>query len=107
MICEGCGVELHGFTRPWCLRCKGMVFGRVPGGSREGNDVAPRTADPAWERGIAGEYRPGGGFVPYLTLDGGGHEMSVKELADNRAHIEKVRDQQRHDPNFYAHLKGN
>jgi len=50
----------------------------------------------SWEAGIAGEHRPGGTFMPYLRADG--TRMGVKEFADNRHHLEKVRDDLRKAP---------
>ncbi len=34
------------------------------------NAVPPRDADPAWERGMVGDHRPDGSFVPYINDDG-------------------------------------
>ena len=52
------------------------------------NKVPPPQADPAWEKGIAGEHRRGGTFVPYL--DGEGERIGVKKFADNRKKYERI-----------------
>lgn len=108
MNCEICGRELIGdFAKPLCFRCKGVSYGKVPGGAQSGNSAAPAKADPAWERGVAGEYRSDGSFVPYLTMQGGaGDVMHVKEYAENRHKIEAIRDRHRNDPSFFADMKG-
>lgn len=52
------------------------------------NKVPPPQADPAWERGISGEHRRDGSFVPYLHADG--TRIGVKEFADNRTKYERI-----------------
>jgi hypothetical protein len=52
------------------------------------NKVPPPKANPAWERGIAGEHRPGGTFVPYV--DSEGKRIGVKKFADNRKKYERI-----------------
>jgi len=52
------------------------------------NKVPPPQANPAWERGISGEHRPGGTFVPYL--DSEGKRIGVKKFADNRKKYERI-----------------
>ena len=52
------------------------------------NKVPPPKADPAWERGIAGEHRRDGSFVPYL--DSNGNRIGVKKFADNRSKYERL-----------------
>ena len=51
------------------------------------SNVPPRTPDPAWERGLAGERRPDGSFCPYLT-PGTKTPMRVKEFSENRHLVE-------------------
>jgi hypothetical protein len=51
------------------------------------NDAAPATANPAWEKGVVGEHRRDGSFMPYIE----NHTMNaihVKEFAENRRHYE-------------------
>ena len=50
--------------------------------------VPPPQANPAWERGIAGETRRDGSFVPYLDKEGG--RIGVKDFADNRKKYERI-----------------
>lgn len=47
------------------------------------NTIAPRTPNNSWERGIAKDERG----MPLLRADGS--PLGVKELANNRGHIEK------------------
>ena len=50
------------------------------------NKVPPPQANPAWERGIKGEHRRDGSFVPYLGAEG--KHIGVKKRADNRTKYE-------------------
>ena len=50
------------------------------------NKVPPPQANPVWERGIKGEQRRDGSFVPYLDADG--KPIGVKKFADNRTKYE-------------------
>ncbi len=52
------------------------------------NKIPPAKANPAWERGISGEHRRDGSFVPYLKPDG--TRIGVKEFADNRTKYERI-----------------
>jgi hypothetical protein len=107
MNCRDCGVELvGGFTNDICLRCKGMQVKGGPVGRNSDRYVPSAVANPAWERGVAGETRADGSFVPYLSVEGqGAHAMGVKEYAENRHKFEAIRDRQRKDPNVFADLK--
>lgn len=106
MNCRECGIELKGgFTNDICFSCKGT---QVKGGplKKTSRYVPSTVANPAWERGIAGETRADGSFVPYLTMkNGAGNEMGIKEFTENRRKIEAIRDRQRKDPNIFADLK--
>lgn len=57
-------------------------------------------ASPDWEKGRAGEERPGGGFMPYISSGAGG-SMGVKEHSERRVEVKRVRDRQRKDPNVF------
>lgn len=59
-------------------------------------DQLPTPADPAWERGRAGEQRDGGGFMPFL--DASGDQMGVKEYGERRHEVDEARDRQRNAP---------
>lgn len=61
----------------WC--CK-VVYWNHQGGLRVSSDAtphvrerdarhAPRGSDPAWEKGLVGEHRPDGSFMPLLDND--------------------------------------
>jgi hypothetical protein len=50
------------------------------------NSVPPRTANPAWERGIVTEKRPGGHVVP--VLDSRLKPIRVKQYAQKRREID-------------------
>ena len=58
------------------------------------NKVAPKPAQPVWEKGRAGERRVDGSFAPYRR-PADQTPMGVKEFADNRTkyekHLRKVR----------------
>lgn len=74
-------------------KLRSLTFGRVPGGNRQekGLRAAP---NPAWERGIKGEHRPDGSFMPYVD----DHTMSpirMKQWTEHRhgyeAELKQVR----------------
>lgn len=52
------------------------------------NKVPPPQANPVWEKGVAGERRRDGSFVPYLKADGS--RIGVKQFADNRKKYEGI-----------------
>lgn len=60
------------------------------------NKVPPPQANPAWERGIKGEHRRDGSFVPYL--DSEGKRIGVKKWADNRTKYEKLLREKKNQP---------
>ncbi len=66
-------------------RTRSLNWGRVPGGTRSFSPPAQKQ-DPSWEKGVAGEHRPGGGFVPYL--DERRNIVGVKRFADRRGEFE-------------------
>lgn len=68
------------------LRQKGVMAAPSATPSRM-NDVAPPKANPAWERGIVTESRPGGYRVP--VLDANFKPIRVKQYAQNRRKIEE------------------
>ncbi len=53
--------------------------------------IRPMAENP-WANGVAGEHRPGGGFMPYL--DGDGKKIGVKQYADNRGQFDQIRKDQ-------------
>ena len=84
-VCQDCGGTVKRI-----LQAPALTAAAAP--SRM-NKVPPPQADPAWERGIAGEHRRGGTFVPYL--DGEGKRIGVKDFADNRTKYERILREQR------------
>jgi hypothetical protein len=83
-VCEG-GTQYHegpcdvdpDACGHWC--CKARYWQRA-GGLRLSSDAvphvrerdarhAPRGSDPAWEKGLVGEHRPGGTFMPLLDKE--------------------------------------
>jgi hypothetical protein len=83
------------------LRAKGVAIASaaIPNRIRnKPNRVPPRAANPSWERGIAGERRSDGSFMPYRNDHGS--QMGVKEAGERRHEIEAIRHKQRHDPNY-------
>lgn len=45
--------------------------------------------EPSWEKGIAGEHRPGGTFMPYIDREG--QPIHVKAFGENRHRLEAAR----------------
>ena len=62
-------------------KLQSLSFGGVPGGARteKGVRAAP---SPSWERGLTGEHRPDGSFMPYL--DGGLNPIRQKQFGEKR-----------------------
>lgn len=55
---------------------------------------------PSWEKGIAGETRPDGSFMPYLNEHR--EEMGVHEFANRRRDVEGAVKRLKSDPNVFA-----
>lgn len=64
------------------------------------NAVPPRTPDPAWERGRAGERRPDGSFMPFLSPNR--QTMGVKEYGERRREVDEQVKRLKSDPNVFA-----
>ena len=80
-VCQDCGEE----AVRRILQSPALTAAAAP--SRM-NKVPPPKANPAWEKGIAGQHRPGGTFVPYV--DSEGKRIGVKKFADNRKKYERI-----------------
>lgn len=78
-------------------KLRSLRFGKVPGGNRSSKVVIRPKADPAWERGIVTDKRPGGFEMP--LLDSEFNPVRLKHYAENRHKIEARREQLRSDPN--------
>ncbi len=70
-----------------CIRSFVVPASATP--TRKQSKGRPRAADPAWERGVAGEDRPDGSFMPYVNSTG--THIGVKEYADKRGRYEEHR----------------
>ena len=79
-VCQDCGGTVKRI-----LQAPALTAAAAP--SRQ-NKVPPPQADPVWEKGIAGETRRDGSFVPYLDKEGG--RIGVKDFADNRKKYERI-----------------
>ena len=79
-ICQDCGEAVRRV-----LQAPALTADAAPSTK---NKVPPPQANPVWEKGIAGEHRRGGTFVPYLKNDGS--RIGVKEFADNRTKYERI-----------------
>ena len=79
-ICQECGEAVKRVHQAFALTAAATPSSR--------NKVPPPQANPVWERGIAGEHRRGGLFVPYLDAEG--KRIGVKKFADNRTKYERI-----------------
>lgn len=76
-----------------CFGCRIQTIQMAPSATPSRvNNVPPRTPDPAWERGRAGETRRDGSFMPYLTSDF--KPIGVKQMQEKRAIYEGARHRQ-------------
>ena len=80
-----------------CFGCRiqSIRLGAEATASRTKNKVLPRQVEPTWEKGIAGEHRPGGGFMPYLK-PGTHTPMGVKEASQRRRQIDEFKRRRHH-----------
>ena len=69
-------------------KLRSLRFGRVPGGARDAKYTHRPPPDPSWERGVAGEHRPGGSFMPYV--DENLHPIGIKQFGENRHRYEET-----------------
>jgi putative FmdB family regulatory protein len=79
-VCPDCGETVKRI-----LQAPALTAAAAP--SRQ-NKVPPPQANPVWEKGISGEHRRDGSFVPYVHADGS--RIGVKEFADNRTKFERI-----------------
>ena len=80
-VCQDCGEE----TAKRILQSPALSAAAAP--SRM-NKVPPPQADPSWEKGVSGEHRRDGSFVPYVDTEG--NRIGVKKFADNRTKYERI-----------------
>lgn len=62
-------------------KLRSLRFGRVPGGNSTEKGIRGKP-NPAWERGIKGEHRQDGSFMPYLN--GNMDPIRMKDWGENR-----------------------
>lgn len=75
-------------------KLRSLSFGRVPGGSRQGKaGLRKPELNNGWERGIKGEHRADGSFMPYI--DHNGNPIRMKQWAENRHNYEAQLDKLR------------
>lgn len=72
-----------------CFGCRIQQVGIAPSAmpSRK-NTLPPAEANPAWERGVAGEHRRDGTFMPYL--DNKLNPIGLKTFAEKRTELEPL-----------------
>lgn len=64
-------------------KLRSLRFGRVPGGSRASTEQGVRQPPNAsWERGVKGEHRVDGSFMPYVDRDM--NPIRMKQWSENR-----------------------
>lgn len=85
------------------LRHKGIGLSNAITPNRIANGkkvLTKHVADPAWERGVAGERRPDGSFMPLLTDTRS--PMGVKERGERRSEIDQQLRRLKNDPNVFS-----
>lgn len=93
VICDTCAQPEHCESNGcFADKANSVKFGAVPGGTRMNSRtvVNPKRPEaPSWEKGVSGEQRPGGGFMPYLSNSG--ERIGVKEFGEKRRTYESIR----------------
>lgn len=75
------------------LRDKGLQVAPAALPTQAKRHIPPRVHDNnAWERGVKGEHRPGGTFMPYL--DEKGNPIRLKRYHENEAKFKDIRRRQ-------------
>ena len=106
--CSECGSELPPErVEKLCGSCwraekLSVGSGNIPGGSRRMTGGTPGKAPTlpgGQETAVAGECRPGGGFMPYIGP--GGSPLSRKQFADNRGGYNQQLKTLRNDPEVF------
>lgn len=96
-VCEDAAHRaLHPEFVEGCTACK---LDRIHFGAGTGvttGNAPPSRPDPAWERGVAGEHRADGSFMPYLNPDLS--PIGVKQASEQRHEIEDAKRRLASDP---------
>lgn len=82
-------------------KLKSLNFGRVKGGARKATGKPRPMQAPSWEKGIAGEHRPDGSFMPYLSAEQEYAPIGVKEFGERRHEITEQVNRLKTDPNVF------
>lgn len=82
------------------LRAKGFSVSPAATPTRRNRIPTRHKANPAWERGVAGEHRADGSFMPYLG--DGNRKIHVKEAGERRREIDARVHRLKNDPNVFA-----
>lgn len=96
--------EIHGCTEHYACRLRaknvGLSQAITPTRSSVRDQPLRPMVEPSWEKGIAGERRCDGSFMPYLN----DHRevMGVHELAEKRQDVEAAVTRLKTDPNVFA-----
>lgn len=99
MICQVAGCEEHYACR---LRAKGLHFSATATPTARASSAPPRTPDPAWERGIVGERRPDGSFMPVLRPGSVGTPLRVHEHSSIRGQVDEGIKRLKTDPHVFT-----
>ena len=86
MICQVEGCTEHYGCR---LRAKGISLSSAVTSTRTPRLPYRPPRQPSWEKGIEGQHRPDGSFMP--VLNDKGNKMGVYEAQTNRKRIETMR----------------
>lgn len=75
-------------------KLRSLSFGKVPGGNRSGQGKLRKpTYNNGWERGIKGEHRADGSFMPYVDQDM--NPIRMKQWSENEHSYKEQLDQLR------------
>lgn len=103
-VCDIPGCDEHYACR---LRAKGMQLSKAITPTRHSNRpkvLTQHDGDPKWEKGIAGEHRPGGGFMPYLGENR--EPIRLKEHGERRHEIHDQVQRLKSDPTVFQSERG-
>lgn len=88
-----CDCPKYGCT----LRRKGIALSSAATPTRtQRRPFRPGPRYNSWERGVAGEHRPDGSFMPYLNESG--KKIQLKEFSEHRSEFEATRARQLRSP---------
>lgn len=88
----GCGCGAYACE----LRAKGVRLSYAASPTMRARRPFRKLERPSWENGKAGEHRPGGSFMPYVTERG--RPIHVKEAGERRREFSAIRERHRQGP---------